>query len=203
MKRLTGILAFLVMSVLLATSPAIADWSFHIRNDNRDATWEIWLLTGETGSLTTSGFQLAFDFDEHDGKVSWNNTDYSISAPSPMTPWTPSFNNGMIIDFSAAVPLPPPPDGSTATIGEDTRIGTLTLTYADGLLPDPKDFFWAADPTEFYANINGGYYSGQDLFERGHLTTAPVPGALWLLGSGLVGLSGARFRKGERWFARS
>jgi len=40
-------------------------------------------------------------------------------------------------------------------------------------------------------NTNGSYYYGSTPLDA-TITTVPIPGALWLLGSGLLGLTGWR-----------
>jgi hypothetical protein len=59
----------------------------------------------------------------------------------------------------------------------------------------------AANPSGFYVNLHnsafpGGAIRGQT--SEPYRTVVPVPAALWLFGSGLLGLIGAARRKGSR-----
>ncbi len=87
--------------------------------------------------------------------------------------------------------------------------------FGSGIASSPRPFsntqsflYWSS--TEFvdlqafaflfrFGGLNGSYDEGSDLFawavHSGNVSAVPVPGAMWLFGSGLVGLVGLARRK--------
>ena len=190
-----GILYFFVAAALLVfTGNAAASWSFHITNDNMDATWEIWLLTDET--LTTNGYGLAFAYDYTASELEWqsgytNTPTAGLSADLMGLANEPE--NGSIDNFNAGRVM------GTSTITADMQIGTITLSYGNGRQPVLNDLTWDTSNQMFTIDMNGTSYSGAELAAAGHLTNAavpavPLPGAFWLLGTGLTWIAGIRSR---------
>jgi hypothetical protein len=91
--------------------------------------------------------------------------------------------------------------GSLLTAGEDYLLYTLNFTFAGGVW-DGEDAWlewYHPYPDESYFDLyseyyNGGYEGGMDMEVKAgpDFAAVPIPGAVWLLGSGLLGLIGIR-----------
>lgn len=80
--------------------------------------------------------------------------------------------------------------GLGTTAWNDTATG-MNLILTGGTFPGANSLDLLAGNT--YLNIHTGAFPGGEI--RGQLTAVPVPAAVWLLGSGLLGLLGAASRK--------
>jgi hypothetical protein len=78
--------------------------------------------------------------------------------------------------------------GPWASVNYDVYSGGLFVFINNGY--DPSQ--WTTTDWNYY-----GWYSAADLSFKADFATVPLPGAVWLLGSGLVGLVGLR-RKFKR-----
>jgi hypothetical protein len=191
MKRFLLLVA-IIGSCLALSGNAFADWAFQISNDNMDETWEVYLLTDET--LNINGYSLSFTFDYEPSHLDWNVANYSNTPPVGMFAVGAPNKDGSdaIINFDAMSPPPNP-----VAVTSDTQIGSFTLDYNGGRVPNVDDFGWNADQPDFYARINGTIYTGTQL-EANHLTVAtpvPLPGAGLLLllgGTSLMGITGLK-----------
>jgi len=77
---------------------------------------------------------------------------------------------------------------NTMTVGGD-------VSYSFGLLANTPQFFGVIS-TDSFADVtfdaSGGPLVGFDSLSFTEETVVPIPAAVWLLGTGLVGLMGAR-----------
>jgi hypothetical protein len=94
--------------------------------------------------------------------------------------------------------------GSGIAVGanESISMGTFTFTATNGLLADGLEDLWVIDSLGGYNskvvfNGNEGEFVSTLITDQGAADVAPVPvpGAVWLLGSGLIGMLGLRRRK--------
>jgi len=129
---------------------------------------------------------------------------------SPYNLWEPTFitpeldiENGRYINVNAATHNDHMREFFPEDTGE-TQMATFTFTALQtGYFEDLATFYFTPenDLTEL-VNINDVSYDA----EKGHLqitksgsssvlSAVPIPGALWLFGTGLMGLFGARFRR--------
>jgi hypothetical protein len=69
------------------------------------------------------------------------------------------------------------------------------VSYSFGLLVNTPQFFGVIS-TDYFDNVtfdaSGGPLVGFDALSFGEGAVVPIPGAVWLLGTGLIGLIGAR-----------
>lgn len=184
----------MIAACLILSGNAFADWAFHIANDNMDETWEVFLLTDET--LNVGGYSLSFAYDYNASTLDWNGTSYTNTPPDGMNSGFGSpmkDGSGGISNFNGnPIGFPSP-----AVISGNYQIGSFTLNYRGGRAASIGDFDWFPDQTDFFARVNDYVYSGSDLATDGHLTVMnPVPllPAVWMLGTGLIGLTGIRRR---------
>ncbi|PID40172.1 MAG: hypothetical protein CR984_04605 [Proteobacteria bacterium] len=194
MKRLL-FFALIVASCFAVTENAFADWAFHIGNDNMDETWEVFLITNET--LQVGGYSLSFAYDYDPSALNWVDTSYTNTPPPGMNSGfgSPTADgSGGISNFNGNSDSFP----SAAEVFSDAQIGSFTLDYNGGRTPAIGDFGWYIDQPDFLVRVNGTDYSGTELYEAGHLTTAtlvPLPGSgvlLLLGGTSLMVIAGVR-----------
>ncbi|MCP3875202.1 MAG: PEP-CTERM sorting domain-containing protein [Desulfobacteraceae bacterium] len=120
-----------------------------------------------------------------------------------------SGGGGAIINFLSNGDFFIAEDGETDSSGDDgMERGSYTWDAATGdvsitnIFADTNGQWGFSDPIgDLLINVNGDFLTvaddgGSDVFSRvGASSTVPVPGAIWLLGSGLLGLAGISRRK--------
>ncbi len=195
-----------LLAVLLLAATGAHAWQFEIDNTQNDLVFEVWFNTqGDTVQLDGYGLDFGFDATE----MAWSG-DYTNTAPAPLFAdlLGPASANGTgsISNFNAAS------FGAGPTFGPDTRLllGTLgfDLLNPDTSLQDGAPDVWfdlASQNLIVTLDVNGAglaeysaaagnfqFALGPDL-DIGN--PVPVPAAVWLFGSGLLGLIGLRRRK--------
>lgn len=190
----------LSISLFIATSAQA--WQFEIDNLENDLTFELW-FNPEGESIGVENYQLNFQFDSEElSYVSHTNL-----AMAPLVPdlfGSPSVvNDEYLNNFNAA--------NFFGTVTEtDTRYQLGTLTFAEvnpgTSIQDGLDDIWfditnittkvtfSDDPLTAIVITSDTTLNGIGL-DVG-TNPVPVPGAVWLLGSGLLGLVAIRRRKG-------
>lgn len=207
MKKIIMIALIVFFSMIINGATAFANWSFQLDNiDNIDGTstetYEIRFITDET--LILDNYQLNFRYDATE-------MEYESYTNTPTTGLYPNFFGDMVEEapgklwnFAAAT------FGSGPEVSSDILIGTITFDVFDAppsVKDGAKDLWFAADDRGFAATINGVFYNfNLDEVEAAHLTygpdmdavgpsAVPIPGAIWFLGSGLLGLIGIRRKR--------
>ena len=100
-------------------------------------------------------------------------------------------------DLELSSRIIPTPEQLNATNFDNLIVGNYwSSTALDGYL----DIAWYFD---FYGGFHANAYEGNNLYglavRSGQVSAVPVPGAIWLFGSGLVGVvTLGRRRKGNR-----
>lgn len=130
------------------------------------------------------------------------NPSYQLWGPSFVTP-TPDISNGRYYDINAETNLLHMGEFFPEDTGE-TLMATFTFTALQtGFFTDLAGFYFTpeTDLTEL-VDINGEIYSAEDgelriskVGTSSVLAPVPVPGAVWLLGSGVLGLMALRRRR--------
>ncbi|MBL0714365.1 MAG: VPLPA-CTERM sorting domain-containing protein [Desulfosarcina sp.] len=192
MKKFTFVLLAMIL-VLGICAPAHA-WFFAIDNADNDLTFDIW-FNPEGESLGVDNYQLDFKFDANEIAFdSYSNTPPSGLIGDLMGP--PIIAEDSIQNFFAGT------FGSGPVLDTLTPLGSLTfaLLNPDTSVLDGLDDIWfdtssenalvtfATDPVNGVPVVGVGG-SGLDVG-----APVPLPAAVWLLGSGLIGLVGLRRR---------
>ena len=200
MKKLIIWVTMAVTLTLFGIGNALADWSLHLENQENDNVFEIWFFTDEEVTLNNYALSFRFDTDE----MSWDDKLYTNTPPSPLVELFGApleTSSGLIENLTAAAFV------GGATVSTNIELGTLTFDILPTAVKDGSDdLWWAVDPgdnTNFIVTVDDVEYNfrtdNPDFGDLGaHLTTGldldvtavPIPGAVWLLGSCMLGLLG-------------
>ncbi|BBO86521.1 hypothetical protein DSCO28_70870 [Desulfosarcina ovata subsp. sediminis] len=196
MKKATLISVFVITMVAFGTSSAMA-WTIDLYNIDEYTLGLQFLVDEDAGeTFSTSTYQLNVIPD--DGYVSSThdilvNSTYNIFVIESPETLSDAATDEKIGDWAGYTM------GTTAgyTISEDLQIGTVTFDYE---VTAGEDITWGYSHLDFGGNFNTILMTGEELFAAGNLSyngvsaAVPVPAAVWLLGSGLLGLVGLRRR---------
>ncbi len=158
----------------------------------------------------SGGTNVTYDATTGTGAVDWNKSgtsgaDYTVGQITTALGGNTSFNVGIDVnttnansevlehfevlvdtgsgftsEFSFNTPSPIAPPAANGTGWSDFMLSTVDLSA-----------FAATDSVQFHVIISGAVDGQEQLF----LTAVPVPAAVWLFGSGLLGLAGIARRK--------
>jgi hypothetical protein len=186
MKKFKFFLIISVVAMVFAAQSAMA-WNIDLSDSATDPySLELRFLLDDDETLDMIVYQ--FNVIPTDGFVSATHT---VAGAGMFSLETVTNEDGKIGDWAAMT-------FTTATLTDDTLFGTIIFDYE---VTAGVDVVWGYEHVDF----GGGFptlMTGVDLFEAGHLSyngvvasAVPVPAAVWLLGSGLLGLAGLRRRK--------
>ncbi len=179
MKRQMTVLAMMAMMIFLGASSALA-WMFEIDPGSGATSHNINFVAGGD-TVTLDGYTLVFDY------TGANLTSGIETPPSPLSALLGPYNDtGGTVNFTATT------FGTGATLSTDQTLATFTF---DG----DATLTWNLGSQAFLVTVNGTEFSGADfqLTSANTISPVPLPGAVWLLGSGLIGLFGLRRRSGN------
>ena len=198
MKKILFILTLTLMLIVTNGSSAMAAWSFHLDNSDMDNIFDVWFVTDS--SVVIDNYQLNFEYDS----MEMDYLSYTNNQPLPLTPdlmgnlteQTP----GYLHNFNAAVFF-----GDGATVDSNILLATLTFDILPTAVIDGSDDLWFVSTPGFGITLNSVWYNYETFqdpdFAGEHITygsgldvgtPVPIPAAIWLLGSGLLGLMGLR-----------
>ena len=202
MKRLNVyVLVIALITCLFGVSPASANWQLGIDNTEMDNVFEIWFLTDE--SHVISNYQLEFGYDTNEMTyVSYTNTPPGTLIPDFMGGMEET-HPGYLHNFNAAQLF-----GTDPTVSSNIILGTLTFEIKPEAVKDGEpDIWFETVPPGFGITLDGEWFDFNDFqepeFRSQHIAygvgldvgaPVPIPAAVWLLGSGVVGLLGVRRR---------
>jgi hypothetical protein len=185
MKKIFGLIAIAAMFLLMSTSSASAFY-FDLQ-DLGGGDYEVWYIGDGTPSFDTDGMTLVFDYTGALGTV----------TPNPYMGY-PTMFGGVNLPLLGTNDLG---DALAITFAQTSGVGTFTadiqiaaMSVAGGTLA------WDYDNSSgaFLVNLVPGVETtGDVLNDLGYLNppgggTVPIPGAVFLLASGLIGLIGLR-----------
>ena len=162
---------------------------------------EVFLHVTQDDGFSFYQVDLGFDDSTVDGtELTYSSIDYGNDDMNPyITPMTIEGNR--LHNIGRDTPMFSP---LGLTSGEDKLLFTAYFTFDDGAL-DGQDVWIEFDAMSSLFAFDSGYFPSLDIFtnasgtqllgENGPDYTAaavPIPGAVWLLGSGLVALVGIR-----------
>jgi hypothetical protein len=147
-------------------------------------------------TITIDGTEFSESVDSVGITINWDPTilEYTgISIPNP--PWDVSLVNDTraitdgILDSIYA--------GSYAGVGTDFQLAQLTFTP---LAVGTADISFGTSGSGCAPGTCGAYARNNELlidYEQAQINVVPIPGAVWLFGSGLLGLLGMVHRKSK------
>ena len=202
-KIITLIFAIAILS--LSAPNVFADWSVMVNNADGDNVFDVWVMTDE--EIVLDGYSMMVGYDAYE--MTWEGTDdipdghdvvgtHTLSPPSPLAammggPWIQPY--GVITNITAMTL------DSGAVLSSDFLLATFTFDIETWAVRDGElDFYWDWGNDSFRFDVDGRNWRGDELMPAGLLTygsgldvgAVPIPGAVWLLGSGLIGLIGLR-----------
>lgn len=181
------------------TSNAFGAWSFNITtdyiNDDPKATFTVNLSTDEELKIP-GGYTFGFKFDQNELEfASFTNTPldgFPNTTPAFGEPTTFDQENGIISNFTAW-------GFSTVIVTPgEYNLGTITFNVIENasIMDGETDFNFNYNDDQHSYLINGVGYTADATKSLPHLTDVgspvPVPSAIFLLGTGLLGLAGFR-----------
>ena len=113
-----------------------------------------------------------------------NFIDINFSNSSPFSSFSSAYQNGYLFTFDSASAI----DITGASI--DSNVTTLGLT-ANDLVFTGNQLFVNVEGLSF----NTSTFARINLTSEGGISAVPLPSAVWLMGSGLIGLAGIARRK--------
>ena len=140
-----------------------------------------------TGYVSEWYFNLDDAYDPGDLDISWHSGQIETSY-SQRADWfkADGFKGRFDIKFDF------PTSGDKFT---NTETSVFKISYSDGNL-QPGDFeFWSADPDSNYKFLAAAKIQGGE--SPNWVAAVPIPSAVWLLASGLIGLAVIRRRKAQ------
>ncbi len=202
MKKNISLLIIATLFVMLTAGNSLAAWGLQLDNADNDNIFDLWFMTDATVSI--NGYTIAFAYD--DTEVNWADGDtYTHNPPSPFmelfgAPYHHASDpDNVVTNLSASCFV------GEAVLSNDYLLASFTLDVAlDAIADGSPDVYWFADATGFKIIVDTMTYTGAQMLADGQLTLGsgldfgtpvPIPGAVWLLGSGLLGMIGIRRKK--------
>ena len=187
------------MLIVTNGSSAMAAWSFHLDNSDMDNIFDVWFVTDS--SVVIDNYQLNFEYDSMEmDYLSYTNTPPSSSFIADLMGNLTEQSSGYLHNFNAAVFF-----GDGATVDSNILLATLTFDILPTAVIDGSDDLWFVSTPGFGITLNSVWYNYETFqdpdFASEHLTygdgldvgnPVPIPAAVWLFGSGLLGLIGIR-----------
>lgn len=183
-------------------------WYVELDNSDGDNIFEVWLKTEGDEETLIMYYGIAVAFDETE--VAWT-SEFTNNLPSGFEQkYYPGMQSPGITSVLQGT-------GGYFTLTEDYLLGTFTMEILEGATMDGEPDVWL--PEYPYENFNpyslmirvpleddfsGGNLAHSQLYRGGYLVNGsgldigdpvPIPGGIWLLGSGLTALIGFSRRK--------
>ena len=198
MKKITTIV-IIMMFASVGFSNASADWSFTLESSN-DLSWDLSFVAGDEGNLINFYF-MDFQYDNEEVAYGTYTPNYTLYGSLPPLGVVANENEGYITNVSgAALGIG---NGYTATANEVVHLGTFTFSQVSLNDDGNADVNFWLESNDFGVKIDEIVY-GIGNAEMQYIVNAegqsqiapvPIPGAIWLMVSGLIGIVGHRYRK--------
>ncbi|BBO86536.1 hypothetical protein DSCO28_71020 [Desulfosarcina ovata subsp. sediminis] len=210
-KKIT-ILATLIVLLAFMTTSATA-WEIELQSSD-NLTWDI-LFTSDAGGNDLAGYFLDFNYDTDE--LNWEDLEwYSLNAATEgyVGIYTNTPPTEIDADFSGKPIEREGEDGfitnfngftlGSAVVDGTVSLGTLTFTEVSSVVDGVADLQLALDSVMFGMIIDDGapvedltVIANQEGYFAATTNPVPIPGAVWLLGSGFLTLAGIRRKNRE------
>ncbi|MCD4719828.1 MAG: PEP-CTERM sorting domain-containing protein [Desulfobacula sp.] len=195
MKNKILYLIIILLVTVVYTGSAMATWSFNITTDyalgDAQAVFDLNFLTDEEITIEAYAFEFKFDKDEL-SYVSSTNTPTEGLYSQFLGPFSADQENGTLDGFNAAS------FSSSVLAPANYLLGTFTFDVTNSVKDGVTDFNFDYTDSMFGFGVNGIDWGADNTKALPHFTdigAVPVPSAVWLLGSGLMGLLYFRRKK--------
>jgi hypothetical protein len=208
MKKIIMIALIVSFSMIINGATAFADWSFQLDNlDNIDGdsteTYEVKFVTTE--ALNLENYQLNFKYDNTEMQYTSYTHPSASGLDADMMGQLYEIEPGTLHNLNAGTFGP----GADLEAGTELLLATISFDVFDSppSVKDGNDDLWfnPIDSVGFGTTIDSVWYAFKiqpPEFLAAHLSygpdmdavgaPVPIPGAVWLLGSGFLGLIGIR-----------
>jgi len=194
-------IAVLVFSMLFAGvgfANAAADWTFNLESTD-NLSWDLTFVAGDEGNIINFYF-MDFQYDIQEVAYTAYTPNYTLYGDLPPLGSVANEDEGYITNVSgAALGLG---NGYNAAADEVVDLGTITFSEISSIADGLADVNFWLESNDFGVKIDDILYAGNAEMEyvvnqegNAQVAPVPVPAAVWLMGSGLIGLMGVRRRK--------
>lgn len=200
MKKLSIAIMAILFASAVFSGTALASWSFDITTDyaagDSQATFDLNLNVTDT-PIELGNYEFTFSYD--DAELAYNSYTHNLFPGFMEFAGAAQGENGTVSNFMGFAFM-----GNATVDAGDYTLGTFTFDVTNSVLDETTDFNFLYSDNMFTFWVDGEPYNSEALIQSvadshftdiGSAAAVPIPGAVWLLGSGIVSMVCVRRRK--------